>query len=252
MTDTILYSRAGHVGRLVLNNPKRHNSLGSEQLGGIQSRLTKVAADEQVRVLIITGAGEKTFCAGASLQELNGGQISGEAFQKMTGQLADLAIPTICAMNGDVFGGGVELAVSCDFRIGIEGCRMRVPAAAIGLCYPLTGIKRFVDCLGVSLTKRILLASEEFRANTLLEIGFLDHLVSPENLGKFADDYAQQIAGLAPLAVQSMKSILRQVAAGAIDHERVGELLTLCLESKDLQEGFAAKREKRNPRFSGR
>ena len=252
MTDTILYSRAGHVGRLVLNNPKRHNSLGSEQLGGIQSRLTQVAADEQVRVLIITGAGEKTFCAGASLQELNGGQISGEAFQKMTGQLADLAIPTICAMNGDVFGGGVELAVSCDFRIGIEGCRMRVPAAAIGLCYPLTGIKRFVDCLGVSLTKRILLASEEFRANTLLEIGFLDHLVSPENLGKFADDYAQQIAGLAPLAVQSMKSILRQVAAGAIDHERVGELLTLCLESKDLQEGFAAKREKRNPRFSGR
>jgi enoyl-CoA hydratase/carnithine racemase len=104
----------------------------------------------------------------------------------------------------------------------------------------------------VGLTKRILLASEEFYANTLLEIGFLDHLVSPENLGDFVDDYAEHIAGLAPLAVQSMKSILRQVAAGAIDHELVRELSTLCLESKDLQEGFAAKREKRNPRFSGR
>jgi enoyl-CoA hydratase/carnithine racemase len=252
MTDTILYSRTGHVGRLVLNNPKRHNSLGREQLDGIQSRLTQVAADEQVRVLIITGAGEKTFCAGASLQELSDGQIRDEAFQRMTGQLADLPIPTICAMNGDVFGGGVELAVSCDFRIGIEGCRARVPAAAIGLCYPLRGIYRFIDCLGVGLTKRILLASEEFYANTLLEIGFLDHLVSPENLGDFVDDYAEHIAGLAPLAVQSMKSILRQVAAGAIDHELVRELSTLCLESKDLQEGFAAKREKRNPRFSGR
>jgi enoyl-CoA hydratase/carnithine racemase len=252
MTDTILYSRTGHVGRLVLNNPQRHNSLGSEQLDGIQARLTQVAADEQVRVLIITGTGEKTFCAGASLQELSDGQISDEAFQKMTGQLADLAIPTICAMNGDVFGGGVELAVSCDFRIGIEDCRMRVPAAAIGLCYPLTGINRFVDCLGASLTKRILLASEEFHANTLLEIGFLDHLVSPNNLGEFADDYAQHIAGLAPLAVQSMKSIIRQVAAGAIDHELARALSTLCLESKDLQEGFAAKNEKRDPRFSGR
>jgi len=240
------------VGHLVLNNPQRHNALGREQLEGIKEQLTLVAADQQVRVLIVTGNGEKTFCSGASLQELRDGQMGNNAFQKMTEQLANLAIPTICAMNGDVYGGGVELAVSCDFRIGIEGSRMRVPAAAIGLCYPLEGIKRFVECLGPTLTKRMLVASEEFNANTLLEVGFLDHLVSRQNLDTFSNDFAQHMAGLAPLAVRSMKSILRQAAGGAVDPGFARELSKLCLESEDLQEGFAAKREKRSPRFKGR
>ena len=115
--------------------------------------------------------------------------------------------------------------------------------------YPLAGINRFVECLGVSLTKRILVASEELAANTLLQIGFLDHLVLQQNLAGFATDFAGHIAGLAPLAVQSMKSLLRQAAVGSIDPELARELSARCLASQDLQEGFAAKREKRNPRF---
>lgn len=252
MTETILYNRIEHVGYLVLNNPQRHNSLGREQLEGIHARLEQIASDPQLRVLVLTGAGKKTFCAGAALNELSDGQIGDDAFQKMTAQLADLPIPTICALNGNVFGGGAELAVSCDFRVGVEGCRMRVPAAVIGLCYPLSGINRFTECLGVNLTKRILVASEEFDANALLDIGFLDHLVAPQDLESFVRDYALHIAGLAPLAVQSMKRILRQAAAGAIDTSLANELSEKCLESKDLQEGFAAKREKRNPLFEGR
>ncbi len=251
MTDTILYSRSGHVGRLVLNNPQRHNSLGREQLDGIQARLTEVAADSLVRVLIVSGAGTKTFCAGASLQELSDGQISDDAFQKMTCQLADLSVPTVCAMNGDAFGGGAELALSCDFRIGVEGTRMRVPAAAIGLCYPLAGINHFIRCLGVRLTKRILVASEEFNANALLEIGFLDHLVPPSNLEAFTNNFAGHIADLAPLAVQSMKHIIGLVADGGVDPEIVMKLSRVCLESQDLKEGFTAKREKRRPLFIG-
>ena len=125
MTDTILYSSKGHIGRLILNYPQRHNSLGRVQLEAIQAYLEEVTADEQIRVLIVSGAGEKTFCAGASLQELGTGEMDDDLFQKMTGQLSDLAIPTICAMNGDVFGGGVELAISCDFRIGVADSRLR-------------------------------------------------------------------------------------------------------------------------------
>lgn len=252
MTDTILYSCADHVGRLVLNNPQRHNALGREQLDGIRAILTEVAKDRQVRVLIVTGNGEKTFCAGASLHELSDGQIGDNAFQKMTSQLAELPIPTVCAMNGDVYGGGVELAVSCDFRIGVEGTLMRVPAAAIGLCYPLDGINRFVECLGASLTRRVLVASEKFDADASLNVGFLDHLVSRQNLDAFTGKFAQNIAGLAPLAVQTMKRILREAAKGPVDPEFAGELTKICLESEDLQEGFAAKREKRLPQFSGR
>ena len=252
MTDSILYSRTGHIGQLVLNNPERHNSLGQEQLESIQARLAEVAADEQVRVLIITGAGEKTFCAGASLQELGAGQINGDCFQAMTGQLAELAIPTVCALNGDVFGAGVELALCCDFRIGVEGSRMRVPAAAIGLCYPLTGIQRFVERLGVNIAKRILVASEEFDAEAMLDIGFLDHLVLPGQVEEVTNDLAQHIADLAPLAVRSMKTILQQAAAGSIDREQALQLSQLCSGSEDLQEGFSAQREKRKPRFKGK
>ncbi|RLA60983.1 MAG: enoyl-CoA hydratase/isomerase family protein [Gammaproteobacteria bacterium] len=252
MTDSILYSRAGHVGRLVLNNPKRHNSLGQEQLEGIRASLAEVTADEQVRVLIVTGAGEKTFCAGASLQELGAGQISSEFFQSTTDLLANLAIPTVCALNGNVFGGGVELALCCDFRIGIEGSRMRVPAAAIGLCYPPPGIQRYVERLGVNLAKRILMASEAFDAEAMLDIGFLDHLVLPGQLEEATNDLALHIASLAPLAVRAMKEILHQAASGGIDNEQAQRLDQLCADSEDLQEGFSAQREKRKPRFKGK
>ena len=252
MKKTIEYSRAGHIARMVLNNPERHNSLGRDELEAIQACLQAVASDEQVRVLVVTGAGEKTFCAGASLSELGAGEISGDCFQATTNMLASLDVPTICALNGSVFGGGVELALSCDFRIGIEGTRLRVPAAAIGLCYPLEGINRFVERLGVNLAKRILVASEEFDAEAMLEIGFLDHLVLPGQLNGRVDKLAQHIAGLAPLAVQAMKNILQQAASGSVDMALAQKLSTRCLESEDLQEGFAAKREKRLPRFKGK
>lgn len=252
MTDTILYSREGHVGRLVLNNPKRHNALGQEELQDIARHLEAVARDEQVRVLVLTGAGDKTFCAGASLEQVGAGEFSGDSFQAVTEQLAAMAIPTICALNGSVFGAGVELALSCDFRIGVEGSRMRVPAAAIGICYPPAAIERLVTCLGVNVARRMLLAADEFDARTMLDVGFLNYLVLPGGLEEATSRLAGQIAGHAPLAVRSLKSILQQYLAGKPDVGQMQELVTLCANSEDLREGLAAQKEKRKPRFSGR
>lgn len=251
MTDTILYSRTGHIGRLTLNNPGQHNSLGIEEFDAIQGHLAQINDDDQVRVLVVTGAGQKTFCAGASLKQLGTGQIDGDSFQSTTDQFAGLAIPTVCALNGNVFGGGVELALSCDFRIGIEGTRLRVPAAAIGLCYPLSGINRFVERLGINKAKRILVAAEEFDAQAMLGMGFLDHLVEAQQLEDRTASLADHLSRLAPLAVRAMKEILQQAAAGGIDMESAGELSRKCQESADLREGFAAQREKRAPEFTG-
>ena len=251
MTDTIIYRREGHVGRLILNIPERHNSLGREQLLAIQEHLTSVANDHQVRVLVLTGAGDRTFCAGASLQELGAGEINGDCFRATTAQLAGLALPTICALNGNVFGAGVELALSCDFRLGVEGSRLRVPAAAIGICYPSSGVQRLVEGLGVGLARRILLAAEEFDSRAMLDMGFLDYLVLPGRFADATDELAAKLAGLAPLAVRSMKNILSQVLAGSVDEEQVKELAELCAHSADFKEGIAAQREKREPRFSG-
>ena len=252
MTESILYSRSGHVGRITLNVPERHNSLGREELEALQDCLAEVEADAEVRSLIVTGAGEKTFCAGASLKQLGEGQLADDSFQEAATRLAQVAIPTICALNGNVFGGGVELALSCDFRVGIEGTRMRVPAAALGICYPLSGINLFVERLGANVARRILVASEEFDADAMLAIGFLDHLVLRPQLESYVMAFAQRIAGLAPLSVRSMKKLLQQAASGGIDPEEARALAYLCLGSDDLQECLAAQREKRQPRFSGK
>lgn len=129
---------------------------------------------------------------------------------------------------------------------------MRVPAAAIGLCYPLSGISRFVERLGVNTTKRILVASEELDAEAMLDVGLLDHLVLPVQLEKTAEELAHHIAGLAPLSVRAMKTLIHQVASGTLDPVQTRQLVDACADSEDLQEGFAAQREKRKPRFSGR
>lgn len=251
MTDTIVYSQQGSIGTLLLNNPQKHNALGMEQLQGIHRALEQAAASNDLRVLVLTGTGDKTFCAGASLGELSGGDIGDEAFQKMASAVAAFPVPTICALNGNVFGGGAELALSCDFRIGITGSRMRVPAAAIGLCYPLSGIQKFVARLGPHVAKRVLVASEEFDANELLHLGFYDHLVEPLSLAEKTRELANHIAGLAPLAVKAMKSLIDEAAEIAVDTQRAEQLSKQCLESHDLQEGFAAKAEKRSPVFTG-
>ncbi len=251
MKETILFSQQGPVARITLNKPEKHNSLGHAELSAIQRILREIAINPDLRVLLVSGSGQKTFCAGAALDELGAGHISGDHFQETTNQLAALRIPTICAVNGNVFGGGVELALSCDFRVGREGIRMRVPAAAIGLCYPLQGIQRFVERLGVNVAKRVLMAAEQFDAESMRDIGFLDHLVAPAQLNQFAHAMALDIAELAPLAVGAMKEVLNQAASGAINIEASRELAQRCIESADLQEGFAAQREKRRPDFKG-
>ena len=252
MTDTILYERSGHIGRLTLNIPEKHNALGQEQFEAIASCLDQVAGDSEVRVLVLTGAGDKTFCAGASLGELSEGVLSEESFQLMTTRVAELPVPTICALNGNVFGGGVELALSCDFRIGVQGSRMRVPAAAIGLCYPVSGMRRFVEVLGMQAARRLLVASEEFTDQGMLELGFLDQLVSADELAPVVNERAEHIARLAPLSVRAMKQLLVTSVEACFDLEEASRLALECVRSEDLQEGLLAKREKRAPRFSGR
>ena len=129
---------------------------------------------------------------------------------------------------------------------------MRVPAAAIGLCYPLSGINRYVERLGVNVAKRILVAAEVFSAAEMHQIGFLDHLVAPEQIANKAQEMAEGMAALAPLSVKAMKHILAQAASGSVDLAQAQLLADQCSQSQDLQEGFQAQAEKRTPQFTGR
>ncbi|EAQ98348.1 enoyl-CoA hydratase/isomerase family protein [Congregibacter litoralis] len=251
MGQTIQYSVNDSVGVLCINRPEKHNSLGAAELEGVSSALDLIETDPEIRVLVVTGAGDKTFCAGASLDDLNSGVLKPDAFQSVMHRLASLSIPTLARVNGNVFGGGTELALSCDFRIGVKGSRLRVPAAAFGLCYPPAGISLFVEKLGVNVARRMLVASEAMDAGEAHRVGFYDYMVARDELDERVEELTLHIAGLAPLATKAMKELVDQAGRGSIDIARATELARQCEESDDLQEGFAAQREKRMPQFSG-
>jgi len=245
-------TRTSGVACIRLARPQQHNSLGSADIRALREALAAIGADAELRVLLLTGAGERSFCSGASLKELASGEMSGELFSTLTDALASLELPTVCALNGDAWGGGAELALCCDYRLGVEGMRMRVPAARIGLCYPLSGLQRYVGKLGLDVATRMLVGAEEFDAQSLREAGFLHRVLPREQLQAQAMDLAQSLADLAPLAVRTMKRLLGQIARGDLDARAAQLAIDACSASADLQEGLSAQREKRKPRFSGR
>ena len=250
MSSTILFEQEAGVATLKFNRPERRNALGRDELSGIQAALGALRPES--RVLVITSASGSTFCAGADLQQIRAGELDGDQFQAVTNQLADLSIPTLCVINGNVFGGGCELAISCDFRLASKDITMRVPASEIGLCYPIEGIERFVARLGVTLAKRVLVAGEAFSADEMLELGIVSRLARADELIEESHLAAQTLAQRAPLAVSAMLKIIRQAERGAIDFREARELVRICAESDDLQEGLVAQKERRAPIFKGR
>ena len=241
----------GPVARLTLDYPERHNALTRHGLEQMHARLEDVENNSALRVLIVTGTGDETFCSGAALGEVQAGLVDGEAFQGVADRLAALPIPKLAAMNGSAYGGGVELGLCCDFRCGVEGMKIRVPAAAFGLCYPPNGIKRFVTRLGLNSAKRILVAAETLESDELLRIGYLHRRCPRGSLEQLAGEWARQIASLAPLATRAMIAIADGLAEGSFDDELARQWVKRCNESGDLREGLSAALEKRPQVFKG-
>ena len=248
----VTLSCTNYIATITLDNPSKHNALGSTAIKQLIECLDRVEADSDVRVMILTGAGGKTFCAGASLAEMSSGGMTSEDFAALTTKLRSLRVPTVCKLNGSAYGGGCELALSCDFRIGHTTMRAFIPASRFGLCYPPSGIQRLVQVLGVNTAKRLLLSSEEFGAENLLNVGFLTHLVEADRLDNYTEQFVDRLAHWAPLAVQAMKKIADDAASTAMNMQEVERLVALCDASEDLKEGMLSVQEKRKPVFAGR
>jgi len=248
----ILLDVQDHVARIILNRPDRHNALEADDIQLFRGALAAVDANPEVRVLVVTGRGEQTFCAGASLKQINTGRMSGALFETLTDDLASVRVPTVSEVNGGVYGGGAEIALCCDFRVGVTHARLSVPAARLGICYPLGGLRRYVERLGLDTARRILVANDELTAEEMLEIGFLHRLVPPAAFETEVDALARRLASLAPLAVQGMKRILGEIASGTLDEAAAHATITRCMDSEDLQEGLRAQRAGEEPRFLGR
>jgi len=160
---------------------------------------------------------------------------------------------TIAAIHGGVYGGATDLALACDFRLGVPGCEMFVPAARLGLHFYRGGLERYVTRLGLGWAKRVLLAGETLKADAMLACGFLDRLLADtEALEAEVQTLAAQLLAMAPLALLGMKKHLNAIARGALDVAALTKDLAVCTASADLAEGVAAWTEKRTPRFLGR
>ncbi len=251
MTTLFNLAIEGPVATVTLDRVERHNVITAADLPRLDDCLGRVEDDDALRVLVLTGAGEKTFCSGFDIGAIGDTDWSENPLDRVLERLENLPITTICALNGSVYGGGADLALTCDFRIGVLGMRMFVPPARLGVHYHVGGLRRFVERLGLGPAKRLLLAAETFADAELLAIGYLDHLVPAGELAGRTAALADEIAGLAPLALRGMKRSLNAIARGTLDTAVAQAAMLACLRSADFAEGAAAYAEKRPPRFTG-
>ena len=202
-------------------------------------------------MLVLTGTG-KSFSSGFNIGKIGTEPEEADgAFDEVTDRWERFPLPTIAALNGGVYGGSTDLALACDFRIGVEGMAMFMPAARLGLHYYAGGLRRYVARLGLGAAKRLFLQAQRVDTAELLRIGYLDEAVPAEQLMPRVAELAAIVAANAPIAVQGMKRCLNDIARGEADLALIAANEARSKASADLVEGRAAWLEKRAPRFVG-
>lgn len=239
-----------------LSRPAQHNRLEPADLRVLTEMFRDLDNNPDVRVLIITGTG-KSFSSGFHLgafgeDEHGHSEYDPNAFEIMVDTLEAMTIPTIAALNGGVYGGATDLVLACDFRIGVEGIRMFMPAARLGIVYYESGLRRYVTRLGLNNAKRLFMTAEPVEAPGMLDMGYLTEIVPRDQLEARVDALAEQLASNAPLAVSAMKQSLNAVAAGTLDSAVHLSRKDQCSQSEDHKEGLKAWAEKRKPLFQGK
>src|ERR1700751_2703139 len=208
-----------------LNRPKHLNRLQADDLDVLMNLFDRIEDDPAVRFLVLTGTG-RAFSAGYDLNSVAERAVSeseqqspGSAFEVVVNRLEDLDVPTICRLNGGVYGGSTDLALACDFRIGIDACEMFMPAARLGLHYYKSGISRYVARLGVDNPKRLFLTAERNGAAEMLQIGYLTAVVPAEALDEEVGRLAGILTANAPAAMRGMKQTINEFSRGKLDEE---------------------------------
>ncbi|MET0443035.1 MAG: enoyl-CoA hydratase/isomerase family protein [Pseudorhodoplanes sp.] len=246
---------AGARATIRLNRPKHLNRLQAEDLGELLRLFDRIEADPAVRVLVLTGTG-RAFSAGYDLNSVAERaastateQSSGSGFEAVANRLEDLGVPTICRLNGGVYGGSTDLALACDFRIAVDTAEMFMPAARLGLHYYTSGIRRYVSRLGLDNAKMLFLTAQKITAPEMLRIGYLTAVVPEEALDEEVDRLAAVLAGNAPVAMRGMKQAINEFARGKLDVPASDQRHRDSLRGTEIKEGVKAFAEKRPPRF---
>ena len=260
-TDKMIARKTDGIGWLIFNNPERHNAVSLEMWEAAIEIIADFRADPEVRVVVVRGAGEKSFVSGADISKFDDERAQEAAVQRYEeategtySALRAMEKPTIAMIHGYAIGGGANLAVCCDLRICSETAKFAIPAAKLGLGYGYARIRRLMEVVRPSFAKEIFFTARQFDAEEARAMGLANRIVPQAELETYVTDYARTIAGNAPLTVTAIKQIVTEALKDHADRDLAlcDRLVKACFESEDYAEGRRAFAEKRKPVFKGR
>jgi enoyl-CoA hydratase len=257
----ILQAVSDGVGIITFNNPDKRNAMSLDMWEGFGHALIELRDDPGVRVVILTGAGDKAFVSGADISQFektrHNAEASEEYSKKSAAQralLADYPKPIIACIRGFCLGGGMQTAMAADIRIASDNSQFGIPAAKLGIAYGYDGLKNLVSLVGPSWARLIMYTGMRIDAAEALRIGLVDRVVPDAELWNTTTEIARTISGNAPLAIQAAKITIAQVLKDESDRDTaaIKAIGTACMDSEDFREGRRAFMEKRKPEFKGR
>jgi enoyl-CoA hydratase len=259
--QSVLIRKEPPLGWLVMNRPQVRNALNLATWRAIAEGTEALEADADIRVLIMRGVSNEAFISGADIsefKELRSNAEKAKAYRdwpnRAIAALVNCSKPVVAMIAGVCVGGGVQVALSCDIRIAARGTRFGIPAARLGLAYPLDGVLALTHIVGPANAREILLSARLFDAEEALSMGLINKLVGVEELEGFVRHYAEQMAHNAPLTMAAAKACIREAVKDAEQRNQklVEEMVARCFNSQDYREGVQAFAEKRRPKFNGR
>lgn len=260
-SDKMLARKDGAIAHMIFNNPERHNAVSMEMWEAAEAILSDFNADDDIRVIVLSGAGGKAFVSGADISKFGDERASaeavkqyGEATARAYSNLYNSPKPTIAMIRGYCIGGGLGLAACCDMRFCTEESRFGLPAARLGLGYSLSSIKRLADVVGLAAAKDICLSARRYDAAEAREIGLVNEVLPDAALEGHVEEYAAKVAANAPLTIAAMKQIFVELVKdpGDRDLDACDAAVDRCFASEDYLEGRQAFMDKREPQFKGR
>ena len=257
----ILREIAAGIGIITFNNPEKRNAMSLAMWEGLGDALSELRADPEVRVVILTGAGDKAFVSGADIsqfeQQRHNAQASEEYSRKSAAQralLADYPKPTIACIRGFCLGGGMLVAMLSDIRIAADNSQFGIPAAKLGIAYGYDGLKHLVSLVGPSWARLLMYTGMRIDASEALRIGLVERVLPGEDLWNGTLEIARAFSANAPMAFKAAKITIAQVLKDPADRDMaaIRDIGIACMDSEDFREGRQAFMEKRKPDFRGR
>lgn len=246
----------GGVATIVLRRPSQRNSLQDADLSALLAMLEQLDADSSIRAVVLTadtrGQKRPVFCAGYHLGGFDVADHDPRLFEKVPDAIERARPLTICALNGSVYGGATDMVLACDLRVALAGSEFRMPAAALGLHYYPSGLRRFVSRLGLVGAKRAFLTAQALPVESLAALGVFEVAATVDAFDVAVQSLVRTVCALAPLAAQATKQSLNEIAAGRFDEAALRGREAMTLQSADFAEGRGAFAERRAPRFTGR